>query len=73
MLPDSQALLPPHPAQGSAAMALDEEISQRSFALRDTPRRRPADLVDAADERPPHGALALLGVQHAGTAMAFIT
>lgn len=36
-------------------------------------RRRPADLVYAADERPPHGALALLGVQHAGTALAFIT
>jgi acid phosphatase (class A) len=38
MLPDSKILLPHHPAQGSAAMALDEEISQRSFALRDTPR-----------------------------------
>lgn len=37
------------------------------------PRRRPADLVYAADERPPNGALALLGVQHAGTALAFIT
>ena len=38
LLPDRQALLPPHPAPGSAALALDEEISQRSFALRDTPR-----------------------------------
>lgn len=37
------------------------------------PRRRPADLVYAADERPPNGVLALLGVQHAGTALAFIT
>jgi xanthine/uracil permease len=37
------------------------------------PRRRPADLVYAADERPTNGALALLGVQHAGTALAFIT
>lgn len=37
-LPDSKNLLPPHPTQGAAAMALDEEISQRSFALRDTSR-----------------------------------
>jgi acid phosphatase (class A) len=37
-LPDSKNLLPPYPVQGSAAMALDEEISQRSLALRDTPR-----------------------------------
>jgi len=38
MLPDSKNLLPPHPAPGSAAMAQDEEISQRSLSLRDTPR-----------------------------------
>ncbi|MFZ2445889.1 MAG: phosphatase PAP2 family protein [Syntrophobacteraceae bacterium] len=37
-LPNSLALLPPPPATGSAALALDEEISRRSFALRDTPR-----------------------------------
>ena len=37
-LPDSLALLPPYPAKDSAALALDEEISRRSFALRDTPR-----------------------------------
>jgi len=46
------------------------------FSLRlpaSAPRRRPADLVYAADERPPLGPLALLGIQHAGTALAFIT
>jgi acid phosphatase (class A) len=36
--PNSLVLLPPPPATGSAALALDEEISRRSFALRDTPR-----------------------------------
>jgi len=37
-LPDSLALIPPPPAAGSAALALDEAVSQNSFALRDTPR-----------------------------------
>ena len=37
-MPDSLALLPPPPAAGSAALALDEDISQKSLALRDTPR-----------------------------------
>jgi acid phosphatase (class A) len=37
-LPKSLSLIPPPPATGSAALALDEEISRRSFALRDTPR-----------------------------------
>ena len=37
-LPSSLALLPPPPATGSAALALDLEISQRSFLLRGTPR-----------------------------------
>lgn len=37
------------------------------------PRHRPPELVYAADERPPAGALLVLGTQHAGTAMAFIT
>jgi acid phosphatase (class A) len=37
-LPNSSTLLPPPPATGSAAFALDIEISQRSFILRDTPR-----------------------------------
>ena len=37
-LPNSLALLPPPPAAGSAALALDEELSRRSLALRDTPR-----------------------------------
>lgn len=36
-------------------------------------RRRPPELAYAADERPPRGALLVLGLQHAGTAMAFIT
>jgi acid phosphatase (class A) len=38
VLPDSSALLPPPPAVGSAASALDEEVSKESLALRDTPR-----------------------------------
>ena len=37
-LPDSVALLPPPPADGSAAMELDEVISQQSLALRGSPR-----------------------------------
>jgi acid phosphatase (class A) len=37
-LPNSLFLIPPPPATGSAALTLDEEISRRSFALRDTPR-----------------------------------
>jgi acid phosphatase (class A) len=37
-LPNSLALLPPPPATGSAAFALDEEIGRRSVALRGTPR-----------------------------------
>jgi len=37
-LPKSVALIPPAPAPGSPAQALDDEISHRSFALRDTPR-----------------------------------
>jgi acid phosphatase (class A) len=37
-LPNSLALLPPPPAEGSAAQALDDEISEKSMALRDTPR-----------------------------------
>jgi acid phosphatase (class A) len=37
-LPDSLALLPPPPAVGSAAAALDQETARESFVLRDTPR-----------------------------------
>ncbi len=37
-LPNSLVLLPPPPAQGSAAFALDKEVSRKSFALRGTPR-----------------------------------
>ena len=36
-LPNSLALLPPPPAAGSVAFALDEEYSRKSVALRDTP------------------------------------
>jgi len=36
-LPNSVALLPPPPAAGSVACALDEEYSRKSVALRDTP------------------------------------
>jgi acid phosphatase (class A) len=51
-LPSSLALLPPAPATGSAAFALDEEISRRSFALRDTPRWSLA--ISDADLEFPH-------------------
>jgi membrane-associated phospholipid phosphatase len=37
-MPDSLALIPPPPAPGSAAFALDVEVAQNTFALRDTPR-----------------------------------
>ncbi len=37
-LPDSKALLPPPPAEGSAAKALDEEISRKALSLSGTPR-----------------------------------
>ncbi len=37
-LPNSLELLPPPPAAGSAALALDEEVSRRSLALQGTPR-----------------------------------
>jgi len=38
VLPNSLALIPPPPAEGSAALALDEEVSRKSLALRGTPR-----------------------------------
>jgi len=37
-IPNSLALIPPPPAPGSAAFALDEEVARNSFALRGTPR-----------------------------------
>ncbi len=37
-LPNSLALIPPPPEPGSAAFALDVEVAQNTFALRDTPR-----------------------------------
>jgi len=36
--PDSLALIPSPPAEGSAAFALDEEVSRKSIELRGTPR-----------------------------------
>ena len=48
----------------------------RMFQLRLPPspvRRRPPDLVFAADDKVPLGSLLILGGQHATTAMAFIT
>jgi acid phosphatase (class A) len=37
-LPNSLAILPPPPVEGTAAFALDNEISQKSISLRDSPR-----------------------------------
>jgi len=37
-LPNSMDLVPPPPAKGSAAFALDEEVSRRNLGLRGTPR-----------------------------------
>jgi acid phosphatase (class A) len=37
-LPGSRTLLPPPPAEASPAQALDEAVSRKSLALRDTPR-----------------------------------
>jgi acid phosphatase (class A) len=42
-LPDSLALIPPPPAPDSAAFALDVEIAQNTFALRDGPRFKLAE------------------------------
>lgn len=53
-LPNSLVLLPPPPAEGSAALALDTEISQRSFELRDTLRWDLA--ISDADLSFPHAA-----------------
>lgn len=37
-LPNSLELVPPHPADGSAALAFDVEVSRKALALRNTPR-----------------------------------
>ena len=53
-LPNSLMLLPPPPAEDSAGLALDREVSRKSFTLRGTPRwdlaARDADMMfpDAA-------------------------
>ena len=38
VIPNCLAILPPPPAEGSAAFALDEEVSRNSLTLRNTPR-----------------------------------
>jgi acid phosphatase (class A) len=43
-LPDSVALLPPPPAEGSAALAMDQEINRKELALQGGPRWRQAGL-----------------------------
>ena len=53
-LPNSMAVLPPPPAKGSAALALDLDIAKRSFALRGTPRWMLA--ISDADLTFPHAA-----------------
>lgn len=53
-IPNSLFQAPPPPAAGSAAMALDLDIAQRSFALRDTPRWTQA--ISDADATFPHAA-----------------
>lgn len=53
-LPDSLALVPPAPAADSSALMLDQEISRRSFLLRDTARWALAN--SDADLRFPHAA-----------------
>jgi membrane-associated phospholipid phosphatase len=42
-MPDSLALIPPPPAPGSTAFALDVEIAQNTFPLRDGPRFKLAE------------------------------
>ena len=43
-IPNSLLQVPPPPAAGSAALALDHDIAKRSFALRDTPHWTQATL-----------------------------
>ena len=45
-IPSSLVQVPPPPAAGSAALALDHDIAERSFALYETPRWKQA-IVDA--------------------------
>jgi acid phosphatase (class A) len=59
-LPNSLTLLPPPPAEGSAAFALDEEQSREYFALRGTPRWQQA--VRDANLHFPEAAEAFSGV-----------
>lgn len=53
-LPNSLLLLPPPPAEGSAARALDEEVSRKGLALRGTARWRLA--AEDADLKFPEAA-----------------
>ena len=52
--PDSLVLLPPPPAPGSAALALDEDVARRTFAVRGTPRF--AQALSDYDTSFPHAA-----------------
>jgi acid phosphatase (class A) len=54
VLPNSLALIPPPPAAGTAALALDEEYSRMSIELRSTPRWTLA--AEDADLMFPHAA-----------------
>jgi acid phosphatase (class A) len=53
-LPNSLAVLPSPPSSGSAALALDEEVSRQSLGLRGTPRWQLA--AEDADLMFPHAA-----------------
>lgn len=53
-LPDSSSFLPPPPSIGSAAAALDQDVTRSSFALRDTARWKLAGMD--ADLTSPDGA-----------------
>src|SRR5579864_757978 len=53
-LPNSLALVPPPPEAGSAALALDQEISRGSLELRNSPRWKLA--AEDANLKFPHAA-----------------
>ncbi len=53
-VPDSAALLPPPPAMGSAAEALDQEIARENLTLRGTARWKLASMdADLVFPQPP--------------------
>lgn len=65
-LPNSLTLLPPPPEAGSAALALDQEISRRSLELRGSPRWKLAG--EDANLKFPHAAGTFLCALHAPVA-----